>query len=162
MILCGSLPDTHSSTTLLSLSNTWIVAPSISFPAISTLLISTILSIISTFWISFLFVTSNSTSVATTYPSGAYSSCKIYFLPSSIPFMLWLSFVDVQLSITFPSLSVTTISAPSISFPPISAFVIVTILSIILTCCTFVVLSTLNSIVEALTYPSGAISSFNL
>ena len=121
--------------------------------------ISTTLSIKSICWFSLSVVTSNSTSVALTYPSGATSSCKVYFFPSSNPLILCSSLVEVHSSTILPSSSYTLISAPSISSPPISTFDISTILSFIWTCCTSLVFSTLNVIDVALTYPSGAISS---
>ena len=83
----------------------------------------------------------------------------MYVLPSSNPLILWGSFVLVQLSTTSPFSFITLISAPSISLPPISSFVIVTTLSIIVTFCVSAVFSTVNLISVDLTNPSGARSS---
>ena len=162
-ILCGSFPDTHLSTMFfVFVFVTIIVAPSSSSPAISFLLISTILSIISIFCVSLSLLTVNSTSVAITYPSGAYSSCKVYVSPSTKFLILCASLVEVHSSTMLPSLSNTFSSAPSISSPPMSFLVISTILSIITTFCVSFVFSTLNLTSVALTYPSGAKSSLNV
>ena len=101
-------------------------------------------------------------------PSGATVSSSVYSPAGTV--ISWLSFVESHSSTTFPSLSFTTMCAPSTSFPSISALLMDTSYSVsassILTTSTpsppmVTVPSsfTTNSMDSATSYPLGALVS---